>query len=124
MFEKFINEVSEVPSLFFQNIIDMSKSIQVKMREYSDATTGKMNPSNVSIASVHANYITTVRSNADMYKTLLQYAITYSNVDIDQQPAMLDKVYQLIISEASHAAQAKENASKKAEEMKKSTSTP
>lgn len=100
MFEKFVDDVSEVPSLFFKNMTDMAKSLQIKMRDYSDAATGKMNANNVSIAKVHANYITTVRSNADMYQKLLTYAKNYSNIDIDKQPELLDKVYSLIGGEA------------------------
>ena len=107
MFENFVDTISEVPSTFLQNVIDMSKTLQLKLREYSEATTGKMNPNFVSIASVHEKLITKVRSNDKLYQTLLSIAKNYSNLDIDEQPQILDDVYKLLISEVSKVEQAK-----------------
>lgn len=84
MFEHFVDKVKEVPFTFYTDVIDMAKNLQQKIRNYSDASTGKMNPKSVSIAKVHADVID--RMSVEHYNTLVEFATIYPSIDLDKQP--------------------------------------
>ena len=88
--EKFINNVKEVPFTFYTDVVDMAKSLQQRMRNYSDVSTGKMNPKSVSIAKVHARVIDRIKvGDPDRYDALVSFAKEYPNIDLDKQPQAL-----------------------------------
>lgn len=90
MFAELFNSVKQIPFSFYTDIVEMSKSLQKKLRLYSDATTGKMNPEYVSIPQPHAELIDSLRANdPQKYEALVAFANIYPTLDVDVQPMRL-----------------------------------
>lgn len=90
MFVELFQSIKQIPFSFYYDIVDMSKALQKKLRVYSDATTGKMNPDYVSIPKPHADLIDELRAtNREKYEYLVAFAMIYPNIDVDEQPKRL-----------------------------------
>ena len=79
----FFESIKQIPFTFYNDIVDMSKTLQKKLRAYSDASTGKMNPNYVSIPKPHADLIDELRANnRAKYEELVAFAMFYQNIDV------------------------------------------
>lgn len=85
-------KLKDIPSMFMKDIIDMSKGIQKKMREYCDAVSGKNQTQYVSMNKQYFLYVDNLRKNEpEKYKRLVYFATIYPTLDIDVQGEALTK---------------------------------
>jgi hypothetical protein len=85
-----LTKISDLPSMFMKDVIDMSKGIQKKMREYCDAVSGKNQTQYVSLNKKYFDYIENLKKgNPEKYKRLVYFATIYPTLDIDDQNSAL-----------------------------------
>ena len=90
MFEFFVEKLQDAPDTIYNEIVDMAKTIQKKMREYSDATSGRMDPEYVMLVKPHMEFLNKLRlKEPNKYKDLVYFASIYGTLDIDVQPKAL-----------------------------------
>jgi hypothetical protein len=86
LIEKIIETAQNFPGKLMYEITDMSKTLQLKMRKYSDSVNGRNN-SDLMLAKAHMDFLNKLRINdPSKYTTLVYYAHIYPTLDIDAQP--------------------------------------
>jgi hypothetical protein len=76
----------KIPNQVYNSTRELATTIASKMRIYSDAMSGKNDPSNVSILLQHYNVIESLRSNEpEKYKQLVFFSTIYPTLSYDDQ---------------------------------------
>lgn len=86
LLESLFQSIKNGPETFYKEVIDMSKTIQLKMRQYTDSINGRNNK-DLSLAKVHMEFLNKLRlNNPNSYRNLVYFAYIYKTLDIDEQP--------------------------------------
>jgi len=86
MLQEIADCVKSLPRKFQDEVIDMSKSIQKKLREYSEVASFKTDPQYLSMEKKHFDFVQNLRkTNPEKYKSLVYFATVYPTLDIDDQ---------------------------------------
>jgi len=76
----------KIPSAIYDATRELATSIAAKMRIYSDAMAGKIDPTNVSVLLQHYNLMQNLRTTRpDKYKQLVFFANVYPTLSYDDQ---------------------------------------
>jgi len=83
-------KITEIPTMIYTDIVDMTKSVQKKIRGFANAQNNRNDVEYYAMVTNHFNYLQSLRLNQpDRYVALVAFVQYYNQLDIDQQPAAI-----------------------------------
>ena len=94
MIGDFLGKITDIPTMIYTDIVDMTKTVQKKIRGFANAQNNRNDVEYYALVTNHFNYLHSLRLNQpDRYVALLAFVEYYNQLDIDKQPAAVTSFF-------------------------------